>query len=83
MVLGACIFIIILSSPHLIKLFQQNIFIMLICVIPSFFRTIIPMTGRNTILSTKVALLISYYILLGFWGAQALGMSLLTRNVSG
>lgn len=33
--------------------------------------------------STEAGLLISYYIVLSFWAAQGLGMSMLTRNVAG
>jgi hypothetical protein len=83
MVLGAVIIAILLSSTWLTNRFKQNVLIMLIYVIPSFIGTIILMTVENTSLSTKVGLLISYYIVLSFWAAQTLGMSLLSRNIGG
>lgn len=41
------------------------------------------MTVPNTNTATKAGLLISYYIVLSFWAAQGLGMSMLSRNVAG
>jgi hypothetical protein len=41
------------------------------------------MTVRNTSKANQVGLLISYYIVLSFWAAQTLAMSLLSRNVAG
>lgn len=41
------------------------------------------MTVRNTSKATEAGLLLSYYIVLTFWGAATLSMSLLTRNVAG
>lgn len=41
------------------------------------------MTVKNTSKATEVGLLISYYIVLSFWAAQGLGMSMLSRNVAG
>jgi hypothetical protein len=41
------------------------------------------MTVRNTGKAQQVGLLISYYIVLSFWAAQTLAMSLLSRNVAG
>lgn len=41
------------------------------------------MTVQNTSMSTKVGLLLSYYLVLSFWAASTLCMSLLTRNVGG
>lgn len=41
------------------------------------------MTVKNHDLATKVGLLISYYIVLSFWAAQTLGMSMISRNVGG
>lgn len=52
-------------------------------IIPSFVGTIVLMTVRNTSTATKAGLLISYYIVLSFWAAQGLGMSMLSRNVAG
>lgn len=41
------------------------------------------MTVLNTSTATKAGLLISYYIVLSFWAAQTLSMSLLSRNIGG
>lgn len=41
------------------------------------------MTVENTNTATEAGLLFSYYIVLSFWAAQGLGMSLLSRNVAG
>jgi hypothetical protein len=41
------------------------------------------MTVRNTGKAQQVGLLISYYIVLSFWAAQTLAMSLLSRNIAG
>lgn len=41
------------------------------------------MTVENTSVATEAGLLFSYYIVLSFWAAQGLGMSLLSRNVAG
>lgn len=41
------------------------------------------MTVKNTSKATEAGLLISYYIVLSFWAAQGLGMSMLSRNVAG
>jgi len=41
------------------------------------------MTVVNTDKATEGGLLFSYYITLAFWAAQALGMSMLSRNVAG
>jgi len=41
------------------------------------------MTVRNTNKANQVGLLISYYIVLSFWAAQTLSMSLLSRNIAG
>jgi hypothetical protein len=41
------------------------------------------MTIRNTNFSTKVGLLISYYLTLSFWSAQTLSITLISRNVAG
>lgn len=47
----------------------------------SYVGTIVLMTVPNTTTATKAGLLISYYIVLSFWAAQGLGMSLLSRYV--
>ena len=49
----------------------------------SFVGTIVLMTVKNTTLSTKVGLLISYYITLSFWAAQTLALSMISRNIAG
>lgn len=49
----------------------------------SYIGTIVLMTVENTTLATKVGLLISYYITLSFWSAQALGLSMVSRNIAG
>ena len=49
----------------------------------SFIGTIVLMTVELHNKATQVGLLISYYMVLSFWAAQTLSMSLLTRNVAG
>lgn len=83
MVLGALIICILLSSTWLVKKTGQNCLIMAIYVIPSFVGTIVLMTVINTSTATEAGLLISYYIALCFWAAQALSMSMLSRNIAG
>ena len=41
------------------------------------------MTVKNHNKATQVGLLLSYYIVLSFWAAQSLSMTLITRNVAG
>jgi hypothetical protein len=41
------------------------------------------MTVRNTSKANQIGLLLSYYIVLSFWAAQTLAMSLLSRNIAG
>jgi hypothetical protein len=41
------------------------------------------MTVRNTNKATQAGLLLSYYLVLSFWAAQTLSMSMITRNVAG
>ncbi|KAF3941207.1 hypothetical protein ABW19_dt0203758 [Dactylella cylindrospora] len=83
MVLGAVIIIVLLSSTYIAKKTNQTLIVMGLYVIPSFVGTIVLMTVENTNLGTKVGLLISYYIVLSFWAAQNLTMSLVSRNVGG
>ncbi|KAF2834745.1 MFS transporter [Patellaria atrata CBS 101060] len=83
MVLGAVIIIILLSSTWLVKKTGQNLLIMGLYVIPSFVGTIVLLSVENTTTATKAGLLISYYIVLSFWAAQTLSMSMLSRNVAG
>lgn len=83
MVLGAFIIIILLSSTWLVKKTGQNLLIMGIYVIPSFVGTIVLMTVKNHDTATKAGLLLSYYIVLSFWAAQTLAMSMVSRNVAG
>lgn len=49
----------------------------------SFVGTIVLMTVENTNMGTQVGLLISYYIVLSFWSAQTLALSMISRNVAG
>ena len=41
------------------------------------------MTVLNVDMGTKIGLLISYYMVLSFWAAQTLSMSMLSRNIGG
>jgi len=41
------------------------------------------MTVKNESKAKQVGLLISYYIVLSFWAAQTLAMSMISRNVAG
>lgn len=45
--------------------------------------TIVLMIVSNTNTATQAGLLICYYLVVSFWGAQTLSLSLLTRNVGG
>jgi hypothetical protein len=83
MVLGAIIIFTLMSSAWLTKKYNQNLWTMLLFLIPSFIGTIVIMTVKNTNHSTRAGLLISYWIVFTFWAAQGLGMSMLTRNVGG
>ena len=75
--------IILLSSTWLVKKTGQNLLIMGVYIIPSFAGTIVLMTVGNHNTATEAGLLFSYYIVLSFWAAQTLGMSMLSRNVAG
>lgn len=83
MVLGAVIITILLSSTWLVKRTGQNCLVMGLFVIPSFVGTIVLMSVKNHDTATKVGLLISYYIVLSFWAAQTLAMSMISRNIGG
>ena len=83
MVLGTVIIVILFSSAYLVKKYGQNCLTMGLYIIPSFVGTIVLMSVKNTGTATKVGLLISYYIVLSFWAAQTLGMSMLSRSVAG
>ncbi|PSN70171.1 allantoate permease [Corynespora cassiicola Philippines] len=83
MVLGVVIIITLMSSAWLTKKTGQNLIVMGLYVIPSFIGTIVLMTVRNTGKAQQVGLLLSYYIVLSFWAAQTLAMSMLSRNVAG
>ena len=41
------------------------------------------MAIKPTTFSTKVGLLVAYYITLSFWSAQTLALSMISRNVAG
>lgn len=79
MVLGAFIIAILMSSTWIVNKTKQNLITIGIYLIPSYVGTIVLMTVPNTSTATKAGLLISYYIVLSFWAAQGLGMSLLSR----
>ncbi|KAK2762293.1 hypothetical protein FQN54_001303 [Arachnomyces sp. PD_36] len=83
MVLGFYIIIILFSSAWLVKKTGQNLLIMGLFVIPSFAGTIVLMTVENTSKARQIGLLISYYIVLSFWSAQTLALSMISRNVAG
>ncbi|KKK12685.1 hypothetical protein P175DRAFT_0502513 [Aspergillus ochraceoroseus IBT 24754] len=83
MVLGFYIIIVLLTSAFLVRKTGQNLLIMLGFIIPSYIGTIVLMTVENKNMSTKVGLLISYYITLSFWSAQNLGLSMVSRNIGG
>ncbi|KAI9043214.1 putative 2-ketogluconate transporter [Aspergillus affinis] len=83
MVLGFYIIIVLLSSAWLVKKTHQNLLVMMGFIIPSFVGTIVLMTVENHNMSTKVGLLISYYITLSFWSAQNLCLSMVSRNIAG
>jgi hypothetical protein len=51
--------------------------------IPSFVGTIVLLTVQNKNTGTKAGLLLSYYMVLSFWAAQTLAMSMISRNVAG
>lgn len=91
MVLGAYLIILLLSSSWLSKRFNQNIFFMIMYVVPSIIGTVVLMTVTFTEyevgtyqyrLRTGV-LLFCYYLTLSFWGVANLGLSLLSRNIAG
>lgn len=83
MVLGAVIISILLSSTWLVKKTGQNLIVMGVYVIPSFVGTIVLMSVVNRNKATQAGLLISYYIVLSFWAAQTLAMSMISRNIAG
>ncbi|KUJ18652.1 MFS general substrate transporter [Mollisia scopiformis] len=83
MVLGVYIIIVLLSSMWLVRKTKQNLLVMGLYVIPSFIGTIVLMTVQNTNSATQSGLLFSYYIVLSFWAAQTLSMTLITRNIAG
>ncbi|EHL02653.1 putative Uncharacterized transporter [Glarea lozoyensis 74030] len=83
MVLGAYIILVLLSSNWIIKRTGQNVLVMMVYVIPSFVGTIVLMTVQNTSKATQGGLLFSYYLVLSFWAAQTVAMSLISRNIAG
>jgi sugar phosphate permease len=80
---GIAIIIILLSSTWLVNRTGQNLFVMAIYVIPSIIGTILLITFESTTGARKIGLLISYHIVLTFWAAQGLAMSMISRNVAG
>ncbi|TVY81915.1 putative transporter [Lachnellula suecica] len=83
MVLGAYIILILLSSTWLVQKTKQNTLIMGIYVAPSIIGTVVLLTVENTSKATQAGLLFSYYLVLSFWAAQTISMSMLSRNVGG
>ncbi|KAG9238685.1 major facilitator superfamily domain-containing protein [Amylocarpus encephaloides] len=83
MVLGAYIIIVLLSSNWLIKKTGQNILVMAAYVAPSFIGTTVLLTVQNKNRASQGGLLFSYYLVLSFWAAQTVAMSLISRNVAG
>jgi len=83
MVLGAYIIIILLSSSYFAKKTGQNTIVMALYIIPCFAGTIVLMTVQNKNKGTQVGLLLAYYIVLSFWAAQTLSMSMISRNIAG
>lgn len=84
MVLGFFIIFTLLTSAWLAKKTNQNIYVMFGFVVPSIVGTIVLLIVKNDgKLSTKVGLLISYYVCLSFWACATLGLSLVSRNVAG
>ncbi|KAH8647612.1 major facilitator superfamily domain-containing protein [Tricladium varicosporioides] len=83
MVLGAYIIIVLMSSTWLAKKTGQNLMVMGIYVIPSFIGTIVLMTVVNKNKATQAGLLFSYYLVLSFWAAQTMAMSMISRNIAG
>jgi hypothetical protein len=49
----------------------------------SFVGTIVLMTVENKNKATQAGLLFSYYIVLSFWAAQTISMSMISRNIGG
>jgi hypothetical protein len=41
------------------------------------------MTVKNTNKTTQAGLLFSYYLVLSFWAAQTIAMSMISRNIGG
>jgi hypothetical protein len=83
MVLGVVIIFILLSSTWLVSKTDQTLYIMGLYIIPSIAGTLVLLTVENTGKATQVGLLFSYYIVLSFWAAQTLAMTLISRNVAG
>ncbi|KAI0015089.1 MFS general substrate transporter [Xylariomycetidae sp. FL0641] len=83
MVLGFYIIIVLLLSVWIIKRTNQNILTMLGFIVPSFIGTILLMTIPNETYAQHIGLLICYYIILSFWSAQTIGLSMMSRNVGG
>ncbi|KAI8578567.1 hypothetical protein K450DRAFT_246400 [Umbelopsis ramanniana AG] len=83
MVLGALIMGFPLSSAYLVRKYNQTIWTMIGFLIPSMIGTIVLMTVANTSASTRAGLLVAYYVVLSFWGASTLTLTLLSKNVGG
>ncbi|KAI0475754.1 MFS general substrate transporter [Xylariaceae sp. FL0804] len=83
MALGFYIILVLLLSVWLVRKFNQSVITMLGFIVPSFVGTILLMTVPDETFSQHVGLLICYYIILSFWSAQTLGLSMMSRNVGG
>ncbi|TVY51345.1 putative transporter [Lachnellula cervina] len=83
MVLGGYIILVLLSSTWLVQKTKQNTLVMGIFVAPSVIGTIVLLTVENTSRATQAGLLFSYYLVLSFWAAQTIAISMISRNIGG
>jgi MFS family permease len=83
MVLGVVIIVILLSSTWIANKTQQTLIVMGVYVIPSVAGTVVLLSVKNTGKASQIGLLFSYYIVLSFWAAQTLSMTLISRNIAG
>jgi hypothetical protein len=66
-------------SDTVSRLDAKNLCQFFLTMCRSYVGTIVLMTVPNNSTATKAGLLFSYYIVLSFWAAQGLGMSMLSR----
>ncbi|TVY41098.1 putative transporter [Lachnellula occidentalis] len=83
MVLGGYIIAVLLGSTWLVQKTKQNTLVMGIFVAPSIIGTIVLLTVKNTNRATQGGLLFSYYLVLSFWAAQTIAISMISRNTGG